>query len=330
MLVTVDAKELKEMFSDIKPILKSIQEGALVGVSLSDHILTFTVRNGLVYTKTFVVEATGPYSITVLYQDLSEMLPASSTAQLDLEPVFVGVKTKNLNTLLVRANGIISPYASELQGFQKCDTALYTRLANNFTLMSPVSKSLGVESSAILAPDYAILKYSTVWLQIPFNDFTSSISLRDLRSIAAFKPAEVAVSETAVEFKRRTALLAIPRTPLQSTTSVKDVIKDPERPIQLFRSNPLTDIQKFVRSVGSGACVLLFYTDGYEVQVENPRYNCSFRHGDCTQHIYSLHTYLEYLPMLFRIFPMQSAVLTKGSNAIAISEERTTLLHSIV
>lgn len=330
MLVVVDTRELKEMFNDIKPILKPIGEGALLGVSLSKQVLRFTARNGLVYTKSFYVEGDGPYNVTVLYQDISEMLPSSGVATLDLEPVFVGIKTQQLSTTLRLANGIVSEYNTDLTEFRPCDAALYKRISDNFALLSPVAKSLGQETSAIMAPPYAVLKYSTVWLQTPFEGFDSLLSLRDLKAIAAFNPSELAISETAIEFKRRSAFLAVPKSPTQKTTTVIDILKNPSKPINLFPSNPLADVQKFTRSVGAGACKLLFYADGYEVKVDNSRYQCQFAHGDCTKLLYTLPTYLEYLPMLFRIFPMKSAQLVIGTNAVAVSEEKTTLLHSVV
>lgn len=330
MLVIVDAKSIRDLFRDIKPIYRSTHEGALMGWDLSNHQLTITCRNGATYQRRITVEQSGPYAITVLYRDLSELLPGSGTVQLDLQPLYIGIQAPSMQTTLTQAYGILSKYTPRGIDFRPCQSGYIQWLQAKLADMGPVAKTLKAEASLICYPPHAILKYSTMWLQADFGLFNSSMSLSDLKAVANFKPTEFAVTNEVIEFQRRDAILALPRTNVDSCKGVADVLKNPSEPRRLWGADLVAEMQKFQRAVGTGPCTLRFYTDGYQVEVDTPAFRCSKAFGNCTQHIYSLSTYTEYLTMLFRLFDMSDTYLTVGSNAISISQDGLTLLQSVL
>lgn len=76
----------------------------------------------VVYEQQLVSEHPGPYSLTVLYQDLSEILPGRGVVELDLSPLFVGVKCESMSSTLQQANGMVSRYSRREGTFRSIST----------------------------------------------------------------------------------------------------------------------------------------------------------------------------------------------------------------
>lgn len=167
MLIHVNSSDLKSVFKDIKPIFKGSTDAAIMGFNIENHILYITCSSGIVYEQQIASEHPGPYSLTVLYQDLSEILPGRGVVELDLSPLFVGVKCDSMSSTLQQANGIVSRYNRRGGTFSKLSTNDVKQWARLFSETAPVTKSLQREAPVIFKPPYAIMKFQSFWLQLP-------------------------------------------------------------------------------------------------------------------------------------------------------------------
>lgn len=330
MQAIIDAKELKRMFVDLRPILKNSMDGGLLGFNVEDNQLIVTCKNGIIYERKFACDVTGPIYSTVIYRDIADMLPTEGLAVISVSEKSVEMRTSEFSTSFVAAYGEIKPYVRRCRDQKQCRQETYAKLASAFRELSPVSKSLKSESSVILRPPFAICKYPTIWLEVPFEGFSTSIGVRELRTIANFNPKYYAASDEAIEFFNGSALLAVPISPVGDVLSTKDILQNPQPPRQLSGLAPLEKALSFARTV-KGACKLTYYTDGYKVTYKNQEVEMAFSVGPCMDPIYTLDTYTEYLQMLFRLTQDKTAYLTVASNAIMIEVPgELRLIHSIV
>lgn len=331
MQVVVEARELKSMFTHIRPILRNAMDGGLMGFAVENHVLTVTCKNGIIFEQKFAVELDGPIYSTVIYRDVAELLPGSGQATVDISEKAVMLATPTFSTTFVAAYGEVRPYARRVIDYAPCKGADYKRIASAFAELSPVAKSLKRESSVILSPPHAICKYPTVWLEVAFKGLTTSIGTRELRTIANFNPKYYGVTESAVEFINGASMMAFPITPVGEVSTCKQIIVEPSAPMKLSSIPALQDVLSFARAV-HGACRLSFFSDGYVIQYKNQEVEMQLHIGDCKGERYiTLDTYTEYLGMMFKLIEDKEAYVIYGKNAIMLEvPNELRLLHSII
>ena len=330
MLIHVNAAEHRAVFRDIKPIFKGIQDAPLLGFTVEGHVLYITCQCGVVYEQQMASEESGPYSLTVLYQDLSELLPGHGTASLELTPLFVGVRTENMSATLQQANGMISRYKPRCKSYQKIPCDEVKRWARLFSETAPVAKSLQREASIIFKPPHAIMKYSTFWLQVDNTLLDTCMDLRELKAVADFGPTEFGTTEDAIEFRRGAAIMALARTTAGSCKFVEDMLGDHEKPVTMAGGAYLPKVQQFLRSVGPGPCSCYFYSSGMDLAVNRPKAQSSLKIGRCDNLITSLPTFLEYTQMVFKIFGDAPIDISKGRSSICLCSQNVRMLLATV
>ena len=297
MQVVLNAKEFKSMFSTLRPILRNAADGGLLGFSVSQHVLSVTCRNGVIFEQKFACEQDGPMFVTVLYRDISDLLPGTGEVYVDLSEKLVHIKADGFTTTLLSAYGQVSPYRKRVQNYKQCDAKDYLRLARAFQELNAVAKTLK----------------------------------RDLRTIANFEPKLYGVAEDAIEFLNGSALLAYPLNKVGECKTCKDILVNPSEPKTLHVLESVENIQAMTRVV-RGPCKVSFYTDGYIVSYKNNEVEMSVSAGPCTGScLYTLDTYTEYLMMIFHLIGESKAQLVVGDNAVMLEVSgKLRLLHSIV
>lgn len=318
MQVVVDAAKLKRMFRELKPILHRSDDGGLLGIFVDNNVLTITCKNGIIYERQFATDAQGSVAVTVIYRDLSELLPSSGLALLTLSDRAVMISTSEFSTTLQAAYGEVTPYKRRCSSFKNISSAKLVTLAQMFTVLSPVSRTLKTESSVLLTSEVAICKYPSVWLEIPFTDFSTSIGVRELRVIASFSPRSVGVADDAIEFLNDSALLAIPITPVGIVTTCNSIMRNPKPAIRFHSEDVSAQVASFSRSV-SGSCKLTFCVGGTILSYKSQTVEMCYNLGDTSEPIYTLDTYTEYLQMIFRFIIGKDVELTVADNVVMLS-----------
>lgn len=330
MLIRLNAAELKGVFKDIKPIYKNCQDGALMGFNVDNYNLYITCSNGVVYEQHLPCEHPGPYSLTVLYQDLSELLPGRGVVDLELAPLYVSITSEFISATLQRANSDIARYRQRAMEFSQIDPSIVRGWASVFSETSTISKSLKREAAVVFKPPHAIIKFPTFWLQLQNNILDTSMSLNVLKAIAEFAPTEFATTDSAIEFRRRNATLSVQRTPIETCEFIDSITSDHEAPVTLRGQSYLPRIQQFLRSVGAGRCRCYFYRSGIEVVVSRPKVQSSLRIGECDAKIAVIDTFLEYVQMFFRLCGEQDVTITSGKKSIQLSTTTLSMVLSIM
>ena len=331
MQVVLNAKEFKSMFSTLRPILRNAADGGLLGFSVSQHVLSVTCRNGVIFEQKFACEQDGPMFVTVLYRDISDLLPGTGEVYVDLSEKLVHIKADGFTTTLLSAYGQVSPYRKRVQNYKQCDAKDYLRLARAFQELNAVAKTLKRDAPVLLVPPRAICKYPTVWLEVAYRGISTSMGMKDLRTIANFEPKLYGVAEDAIEFLNGSALLAYPLNKVGECKTCKDILVNPSEPKTLHVLESVENIQAMTRVV-RGPCKVSFYTDGYIVSYKNNEVEMSVSAGPCTGRcLYTLDTYTEYLMMIFHLIGESKAQLVVGDNAVMLEAPgKLRLLHSIV
>ena len=330
MLIRVNASELKAVFKDIKPVFKNSADAALMGFTVENHILYITCSSGVVYEQQLASEHPGPYSLTVLYQDLSEILPGRGVVELDLSPLFVGIKSESMSSTLQQANGIVSRYNRRNGTFSKIAPGEVKQWARLFSETAPVTKSLQREAPIIFKPPYAIMKFPAFWLQLPNNALDTVMALNELKAVAEFAPTEYSVTADAIEFRRGSAILAVPRNSMDSCKFIDDMLGDHSGQQVLEGGSYLAKVQQFLRSVGPGSCRCHFYHSGIDLEVNRPKVQSSLKLGTCDTPITTIATFLEYVQMFFKLCGETSITITTGKSSACLRTPFLSMLLSIV
>lgn len=318
MQVVVDAGKLKRMFRELKPILRKSDDGGILGMFVDNNIFTVTCKSGIIYERQFATDAHGSVAVTVLYRDLSDLLPTSGVAMITLSDKAVMVTTPEFSTTLQAAYGEVTPYKRRCTKFKNISATKLVDAAQMFASLSPVAKTLKMETPILLTSQVAIIKYPSVWLELPFTDFATSIGVRELRTVASFGPRSVGIADDAIEFLSDSALLAIPITPVGSVSTCRDILRNPQSPVGFFLGDFAVQVTSFARSV-SGACKLTICKSGAILNYKSNTVEMHYCLGNVDEPIYTLDTFTEYLQMIFRYLSEQEAELTVADNVVMFS-----------
>ena len=329
MLITVNASAVKLAFKALKPLYLGYSEGMLLGIFVEQHTLYIIGTNGSVYEQRISCEFEGPYAITVLYQDLSELLPGTETLSIELAPMFVRISSQQFSTTLPQANGIIPRYVHQCISFETISASVLRSWSMLFSLTSPVAKSLAKEAPIIFKAPFAIMKYPTFWLQLknPFLDTT--MTLQELKTVAEFSPEEYGIVDHVIEFRRGPATLALPRTPVDTCNDIDSVTRNHDHYRKVKPFNYLPRIQQYLRSVGSGPCTCSFYADGIQLSVARTGIQSSFKIGACSELVKTIPSFLEYIQMFFRLCGEEAISLSWNAQSIRISTDSLSMLSTI-
>lgn len=329
-MVRINASDLKEAFKALKPLYKGSQSAMLIGFSVNDYILSITGLNNLLYEQRIACEFSGPYSLTVLYQDLSELLPGTGTVDLELTPLYVGIKSQNMSAVLQQANGLLSPYKPRCSKFDTINPDELENWARTFAVTSPLVKSLGREAPIIFKPPYAVVKYPTFWLQLPNHVLDTTMSLRELKTIAEYAPTQFSVAGDVIEFKRGSSIMAMPRNTVDSCKYIDTLVQTHGEQHLLRTTSCLPKIQQFLRSVGAGSCKCFFYSDGIELSVSRATIQSSLKIGACSVLTTVIPTFLEYVQMLFKLCDSSDATISWDERSFRMKTQSLELLLSYV
>lgn len=329
MQVVLNARELRAMFSNLRPILRNSVDGGLLGFAIERHVLTVTCKNGVVFEQKFACEPEGPMYSTVIYRDIAELLPREGEVTLDVSEKQVHIKADQFSTIFTAAYGEVRPYTARIGQYKPCKGSTYQGLASAFAELNAVAKTLKREYSVLLVPPVAICKYPSVWLELAYEGISTSIGTRELRTIANFNPKFYGSTDEVVEFVNGSAMLAFPLNPVGECRTCSQVISNPSEPYPLQLISDLESVQSFARAV-HGPCRLSFFPDGYSVQYKNQEVEMRLYIGDCHEECYyTLDTYTEYLMMVFRLIKEKQASLVVGDNAVMLEvANELRLLHS--
>lgn len=330
MLIHVDAAELKSVFRDIKPIFRGATDAALMGFTVEDHILYITCANGVVYEQQLASEQRGPYTISVLYQDLSEILPGRGVVTLELTPLYVGIKCERMSSTLQQANGLVSRYKQRGSNFKRISAQELKHFASTFAETAPVAKSISREAPVLFKPPVAVMKFPSLWLQLQCQSLDTVLSMSELKAVAEFAPTEYCTMSDAIEFRRGSAVLALPRNTIDACKTVEEMCTA-HGPIKTLQgANYLPKIQQFLRSVGPGECRLYLFEDGLELHVNRPKVQSSIQVGACTKRIAAISTFLEYVQMFFKVFGEQPVGVSEGAGSVRLQTPSASMLLSVV
>lgn len=331
MLITVNAIDMKRIFTDIKPICKSVDIKPLMAFTVHDDMLTITVKSAVVYEYKLEVAERGPYNLTVLYQDLAELIPTRDTVEIDLEPTYVHVHTDAISVVLQQSYGVISEYKPRHGAPKPINAESLSSVINIFAETSPMSKTLGRTSPIVFTDECSIMKFSTFWLQAPAIGLTGVVSLEDMKAIEKFAPERVNCTKDALEFYRVPAVMAITSNEPAPVKSVEDMRSEGKEKGYVQGFYYLPKIQQLLRSVGPGTCRLGLYCDGIQITVARPSVQSSMKIGKCSgTPLMAFDTFLEYVQMFWRLLGNESVQVVRGERWVCLSNQRVMLLLATV
>lgn len=326
MLVTVNASDIKSLFADVKPICKSLDVRALMLFQVHNDVLTIEVKSAILYQKQIAVAERGPYTITVVHQDISELLPTRGSVQIELEPTYICIRADAMLVTLHQANSILSEYKSHDGRTESLEYDTLSSVISVLAETAPVAKTLKRAQPVIFGEDFSIIKFPTFWLQTCSVGITGILGLDDMVAVSKYAPSRFYCSDSVVEFYKGTSVMALANSKVTQVKTIPDMCKGMVQLGAVEGGHYLPKIQQLLRSVGAGSCTLLLYTDGVQISVSRYDVHTSVKVGACTKHLVSVDTFLEYAQMFWKIIGTEAIAVRKGENAICITTQTLMML----
>jgi hypothetical protein len=330
MLATVDSRELKQAFHDIKPLLASAENDRVLTFTTVSNSLVIMASNGMMYEKIIPVRCPDYFTVTVRYEDLYELISGSGSCVIDLTEAAVSIDTGVASITLQAAFTSRTSYVPMKDGTVH---KLGPDFKESIMVLSPVSalsKIFLKEASYVFDGEHITVKYPTVWVRAKCNCRPTAMSKRDADVLARFSPTSCSARGGVLEFSRGNALFATSEVSLTEQESFDNLVSDLELQSYVTSASLLATLRKIALSLGKGHVKLVIYKLGISLIVERPSARLSMSHGDTsTDYIDTVDVPLEYLIMCATMAHDSNLQIAVGGGKLWIHSNNADTLISV-
>lgn len=321
--VLVSVLDLRECFSDLKPLFSKGDKTLPILLKIKQRTLTVCCTAGCTYVNKMDVvnDANATSELTILYRDLLEFLP--KIGQVEIEFNSYGVRLKCTDTVITLPVGyslITEPTRKDVQ-FVPVESFGYSKgLLDllNINLASLYKKEKPVNIYGALS----VLKYPNVLMQVRTPGLPISVSLTPdfVKLFIKFRPEEVYSNNVdSVILKRSTAFLEIPAEPLRDTNNFTHVLEGLGNPIRVDIEH-YCDKLRSMSSLGNNLqASLTLHENGLRCRVEHDNISIAVDLGDCSSDV----AYVCKLP--FNLFFNMMKVMGNSYIEILYGEQKLCL-----
>ena len=283
MTVRVQCSILHSIFNELGAIFKNSEQFRAFNFTVKDGTLYINANTGIRYEARIYNVGSGSADINVLFQDVSEILPQSGEASLELEPTYVLLSVGVFRITFSLANDTVVPMlTTNTAGDLSINTSSFYSNYKTLTNVATLRKAYKLDPYLCYTPESSYIKFPTVWIRTRGCGLSMSLDRLTAIAITVFSPTSYTVSGDVAYFYNSNAVMCIPfRIP-------EDNNFDAVIPTNGFNASwdfePVaTALKKIVKVVGEGMCSIVLGEHGFSLRIMRKGINTVISFGDTTQ-----------------------------------------------
>lgn len=281
--ISVGARALKNCLAQIAPL---VPKGTLyipLGLHVHNNVLVITCLQGCVFQSHIPVSSNNVESISVLYKDITTLLPGSGEITLEFATNFLELTASGVSVLLYSSYGVVPEQEFEEYRYSDITNTDYLR---NFRAM------LGMNLDSIykavkpvnIYGRVSLLKYPNTIVQVRTTGipFECTMDIEHVKMLLRFAPTKVCKDGYVLTFINDSAVLQLPCKDNVSGNTFTDMLDDMGEPVTLNVEGYLEKVRNLSKALPKGRCELKVYENGLGTKVTSDNTSASIFTGEDT------------------------------------------------
>lgn len=282
-VVKVHASDLKRAVSAMAPLFPKGTSSMPIGIYMSNGELKIVCVQGAVYQASVHVDdeiAIG--NISVLYHDISPLIPSSGEMSLEFTPTGLSIAGYGLEAELPVSYGVVEE--QDFSGYKYTDIAgsSYTEGLKNMLSMN-LDKMYNTIAPIHILNGISLQRLPNVWVQARSAGLTFSavLDVEHVKLLLRFDPKQVCTDVTGtLIFRNSTGILQLPCNRCNDESKITELMSDLGNPVKLQIGHYLEQVKQIAKVDSKSHCKITLYESGLKTTVDYERTSVSVSVGN--------------------------------------------------
>lgn len=282
-VVTVRSVDMCRALSTLRPLFPKGSSEMPIGLHMEAGVLKIVCLQGLVYQASVPVDDNLAINhATVMYYDISTLLPSTGDLELEFTPVGVSLCGHGIEAEFPLGYSVV-----EEQDFSKL---VFSSIANsgfseglNRLLNMNLEKLYNQISPIAIHGEISLQRFQNVWVQVRSLGlpFTSVLDSDHVKLLIKFAPLEVCTSiPGTLVFKNSVGIMQLPCKPDNDSGKITDFMQDLGEPVQLTTKSYLERVKQIAKVDSKTQCKITLYKSGLKTTVTRNNTSVSVSTGE--------------------------------------------------
>lgn len=281
-VLTVKASDLNKAISAINPLFPKGSAAIPIGLYVRKGHLKIVCLQGVVYQADIPVDDDfADYSATIMYYNITPLLPSSGELYLEFTPVSVILTGDGVEAEFSFGYSIVAEQNFSGLVFTSVSSSTYLDSFSHLLNLG-LDKLYGLISPVVVMGDVSLQKFPNTWVQVRSNGlpFNATLDIEHVRLITKFMPTQVCTSiPNTLVFKNATSVLQVPCKNNVDNKKITELMSDMGDPIQINIKYYLERIRSMIKVDSKTHCKISIYNTGIKTTVAHENTSISISAG---------------------------------------------------
>lgn len=281
--ITVKCSDFLRLIRPLKPLFPKGTSDMPIGMYVRDSHLRVTCVQGCVYQAEIPIDdALAIASATVIYKDISDLVPTSGELTVEFANVCVEVTGSNLELVLPIGYSVVEEQDFTKLVFSSIDTSM-SRDGLNRIIGMGLEKLYGVISPISIKENVSLQRFQNIWVQTRTIGlgFESLLDTEHIKLILNFGPTQFCRdSKKSLVFKNSIGYLQVPCSSDNDKSVITELMQDLGDPITLVITNYLDKVRQISKLNVKAQCKVVIYEKGLKTVISQNNITIGVATGD--------------------------------------------------
>jgi len=285
-VVRLKASNLRKVLTTIKPLFPKSTTEIPLGLQMSNGKLNIVCLQGLVFQSTIPVDdVLALNTATILYHDISTLLPSEGDIDIEFTPTHIYVYAKDFDVKFPVGYSVVEEQDFSKLAFSSINNSGFVEGFSRLLNMN-LEKLMNQVSPIVVRNGLALQRFHNIWVQVRTTGltFNAVLSTDHIKLLNKFVPSEVCTSiPGTLVFRNSTGILQLPCKPDNDTSKVTELMNDLGEPVNLHIRSYLERVKQIAKLDTKAHCNITLYKEGLKTTVSNNQVELSVKLGN-TEH----------------------------------------------
>lgn len=284
--VNVNARDLQACLSQITPLVPKGTLYVPLGLHVHDNLLVITCLQGCVFQSHIPIGSDEVMSISVMYRDVTPLLPGSGEVTLEFATNFLELTASGISVSLYNSYSVVQE--------QKFEEYVYTDILHDdyiYNLRTMLGMNLDNIYKAVkpvnVYDKVALLKFPNTIVQVRTTGLPINcvLDVEHIKLLLRFRPTKVCRDGYLLTFLNDNAVLQLPCKDNVDKNTFVDMLEDLGEPVSINIDGYLDKVRNLSKALSKGKCTVVIYSDGITTKLFADNTNASVSIGNMSTEV---------------------------------------------
>lgn len=282
--VTVNVSDFRSVLNTLHVLVPKGETSMPIGVYVKSEKLTIVCVQGCVYQSEITVDNASEYSITVMYRDISPILPTTGTIELEFTVTGILVSGEGFDASFPAAYSVVEKF--DFSDIKYTEILSYVYHGGLKTILNVgLEKLYGTVSQIAIFDSIALQKLPNIWVQTRATGLqvNAVVDTDHASLLLKFDPTHVSDQyEGVLTFKEKQSVLQIPCKAPQDRSTILGLLDGMEKATRVGIGSYLERLKSVVKFGSKEHCKIAIHDGGIKSTLTHENSSVSITSGNVT------------------------------------------------